>query len=71
MSLSKDGSAEVDFPSASKADLPCSSAVEPTGLSCHHCIHIPLAHEDGKDPDTLTKTSLGSLVVFEIFQKPT
>ena len=35
--------------------------VEASGLPWHHCVNVPFAHEDGKDPDTLAETSFRSL----------
>ena len=43
--------------------------VEPSGLSCHHSVYIPLAHEDDKDPHTLNKTSLFEFLLSSRFFK--
>ena len=37
--------------------------MERSGLAGHHFVDVPLAHKDGKDPDTLNKVNLKSLLV--------
>ena len=37
--------------------------MERSGLAGHHFVNVPLAHKDGKDPDTLNKGNLKSLLV--------
>ena len=39
------------------------ATVERSGLAGHHFVNVPLAHKDGKDPDTLNKVNLKSLLV--------
>ena len=59
---------EAFWASWPRTSHPFDGVVEPSGLSRHHCVYIPLAHEDGKDPDTLTKTGLRTLLLFKILK---
>ena len=52
-----------------RSDGVSDSVVEPSGLSCHHFVDIPLAHEDDKDPDALIKTSVSEFLLSSIFFK--
>ena len=49
--------------SGQRPDGVSDGVVEPSGLSCHHSIYVPLAHEDEKDPHTLNKTSVSEFLL--------